>query len=86
MSIGYSNAFEYRTEEQPLSHHSREYSLWSAVLLGAIDDLEGDGETQAAAKLWFNSPSRHIGSFLWLCEALGLNASAVRRTVRMKPI
>jgi hypothetical protein len=81
MSIGNSNAVEFANEEQQPSIQSREFSLWSAVLLVAIDDLTADGEAKRSAEAWFHSTSRETGSFLWVCEALGISASAVLKAV-----
>ena len=82
MSIGYSNAVEFRNEEQQPRAAFPEHSLWAAVLLVTVEDLNGDEQAKAAAKAWLDSASREIGSFLWVCEALGLNANAVIRSVR----
>jgi hypothetical protein len=54
--------------------------LWAAVLLATVEDLK-DIHTKAAAEAWFNSTSQEVGTFLWICEALGLDANAVRRSV-----
>jgi hypothetical protein len=86
MSIGNSNAVEFSNEEQQPSIQSREFSLWSAVLLVAIDDLTVDGEPKRSAEAWFHSTSREIGSFLWCCEALGLNVNAVKRLLLSKSV
>ena len=81
MSIGNNKAVEFRNGEQEPTADFPEYSLWAAVLLATVEDLKDD-QTKAAAEAWFTSTSREIGTFLWICEALGLNANAVRRSVR----
>jgi hypothetical protein len=80
MTIGNNNAVEFRNEEQEPRAVFPEYSLWAAVLLATVEDLK-DIHTKAAAEAWFNSTSQEVGTFLWICEALGLDANAVRRSV-----
>jgi hypothetical protein len=86
MSIGNSNAVDFSNDAQQSSIQSREFSLWSAVLLLAVDDLTADGEPRRSAEAWFNSTSLEIGSFLWCCEALGLDIKAVKRLLLSKPV
>jgi len=64
--------------------------LWREVLNRAIYDLHGEDPCteltrcrylRANALAWFSSRSYEPGSFLWVCDILGLEASAVRREV-----
>jgi hypothetical protein len=60
---------------------SPEAELWAAVLTQAIDDLDGMRllpVIRRSAKCWFQSKNHDPGSFLWICEFLGLAASSVR--------
>jgi hypothetical protein len=65
---------------KPAMQNERE--LWTAVLGLAIEDLK-DGRTGAGAlhctRLWFVSDDYEPGSFLWICDHLELDASAIRR-------
>lgn len=68
-------------------------NLWTAVLNQAVRDLNGVPDwrdkysvyarplrrEQAAA--WFDSANRNVGSFLWICDTLMLDASGIRARV-----
>ena len=65
-----------------------EKRLWTAVLIQAIKDLAGftlvDSEhdrerLKRFARLWFASDNHDLGSFLWICDELGLSPSWLRR-------
>ena len=67
-----------------------ERALWAAVLFQALHDLMGiclrtrrldAPRLQYEAREWFVSPTREVGSFLWIAALLGLDSSAVRRRV-----
>lgn len=71
-----------------------ERQLWAAVLLRAIKDIAGLNTylppvvrtcVQRSAKTWIESPVCGPGSFLWICDRLGLDAEAVRRQVLKAP-
>ena len=50
-------------------------NLWKAVLEQAFKDAQGKVGTYECsrnARVWFQSDSKDIGSFLWICEVLDL--------------
>jgi len=60
---------------------------WGAFLMQAIRDLhprrgwtknEQACRNKQEAERWFNSPSKGVGSFLWICGLLNLDADQVR--------
>lgn len=54
--------------------------LWLAVLLNACRDADSrDYNTAQPAIEWACSQSREIGSFMWICAALGLRDYRIRR-------
>jgi hypothetical protein len=65
-------------------------TLWSHVLAQAFDDLVSQLRADLAsseshpvvvpceALSWFRSDARGIGSFMWICELLGVNAASLR--------
>ena len=55
-----------------------ERDLWAAVLDLAFEDL-ADTATGDGTRLWFESDNYEPGSFLWICDHLGLDVSATRR-------
>jgi hypothetical protein len=61
--------------------------LWAAVLLDALETLNGRGldhgaVAQAQARHWFFESTEHgPGSFRWTCDVLGLEPAAVRRAL-----
>jgi hypothetical protein len=55
-----------------------ERDLWAAVLGVAFEDL-GDTAMGDRTRLWFESDDYEPGSFLWICDHLGLDVSATRR-------
>ena len=65
-----------------------EAELWAAVLIQAIDDLHERRSLpviRRSAKCWFESKNHDAGSFLWICEFLGLAASSVRAKYLREP-
>jgi hypothetical protein len=61
-------------------------ALWTAVLIQAAVDLSGKDAgkglspiIKSSAKRWFLSPADHIGSFVWVCEILGLDPARTRK-------
>jgi hypothetical protein len=62
--------------EERIETKTPEAELWRAVIDQAIDDLS-DPDLGEAAVEWFTSVSEQPGTFRWVCEHLGLNASAV---------
>jgi hypothetical protein len=70
-----------KTLEGNPSIASPEAELWAAVLIQAIDDLHGMRllpVIRRSAECWFQSKNHDPGSFLWICDFLGLAASTVR--------
>jgi hypothetical protein len=68
-----------------------ERTLWAEVLVLAFNDAMGriseagsvpPALIQGQAKAWFLSPRRDIGSFRWVCGELGIEPSAVIRTLK----
>jgi len=64
--------------------------VWCAVLMQAVCDLRGQASdlppdcrdaARRAAWGWIVSRNMHVGSFLWVCEQLDLDADAVRLAV-----
>ena len=51
------------------------YFVWSADLTAAKESL------QRIARAWFLSSNRDPGSFLWVCDRLDLEPTAVRHRV-----
>ena len=58
-----------------------EQTLWSSVLSLAIQDLSGPGLVAKPARAWLTSRSTSLGSFIWICDQLGLDPAAVRQNV-----
>ena len=55
-------------------------NLWLAVINLALDDLTAtETPLQRSARAWFLSSNTNVGSFLWVCDRLGLESTAVRR-------
>ena len=73
-----------KTLEGNPSITSPEAELWAAVLTQAIDDLHGMRllpVIRRSAECWFQSKNHDLGSFLWICDFLGLAASSVRASI-----
>ena len=60
-----------------------ELNLWSAVLERAIKDWH-KLKYRWELRQYFTSPSRGIGSFLWICELLGFNPEQIRVRLGLK--
>ncbi|MBC8457979.1 MAG: hypothetical protein H8D67_08295 [Deltaproteobacteria bacterium] len=67
---------------------NRSKQLWAAVLIGAIEDVKKlavtkshDSVSKEEAKAWFQSDSKEIGSFLWICEIFNLDHDCVRTSI-----
>jgi hypothetical protein len=64
-----------------------EKCLWAAVLIQAIKDLRGlaastvsaSGFGSNFARMWFSSSNHEMGSYLWICDELGLEPSWISR-------
>ena len=59
-------------------------NLWKAVLEQAFKDAQGQVGTyeyRRDARVWFQSDSKDIGSFLWICEVLDLDPEVTRASV-----
>jgi hypothetical protein len=57
-------------------------NLWLAVINLALDDLTATKTPlKRSARAWFLSSNRNTGSFIWVCDHLGLEPTAVRRLV-----
>lgn len=68
-----------RNDDLPPPVNGPEVSLWYHVLAGAFDDLHGSDRERADSGSWFQAETDGIGSFLWVCEVLGISASVIRR-------
>ena len=68
-----------RNDDLPPPANGPEVSLWYHVLASAFDDLHGSDRERADSESWFQAETDGIGSFLWVCEVLGISASAIRR-------
>ena len=60
--------------------------IWGAVLIRAVKDLHLTGDKyreskRGNAKTWITSPAEDLGSFLWICDLLGLDSGLVRSRV-----
>jgi hypothetical protein len=71
-----------------------EQGIWRAVLVRALRDCAGIDlgitplerpHLQRRARAWFSSDELAIGSFGWICEALGLDAGYLRARVLSLP-
>jgi hypothetical protein len=69
-----------------------EKRLWAAVLIQAIKDLAGftlidnardRPRLQKLARAWFASNNHELGSYLWICDELGLSPSWLRRRMML---
>ena len=59
-----------------------ERNLWIAVFSQALDDLTLTENGYARdARAWFLSSDQSAGSFIWVCQCLGIDPSAVRRVL-----
>lgn len=68
--------------------------LWEAVLLQALEEYNWDPTPEQIkshiegvredAREFVNDDRVTIGSFRWICDMLGLEHSAVRKTLRTK--
>jgi hypothetical protein len=57
--------------------------LWASVMRTAADDLHTkNDDNRVKARAWFDSESVEIGTFLWCCDILDLNAQAVRQGIK----
>ena len=55
-------------------------NLWLTFITLAIADLTATKEPlKRSARAWFLSSNRDPGSFIWICDRLGLEPTAVRR-------
>jgi hypothetical protein len=68
-----------RNDELPRPLSGPEVSLWYQVLSTGLDDLHGSDREREDAEAWFKAETDGIASFLWVCEVLGISASAIRR-------
>ncbi len=60
-----------------------DHNLWSAVMTLALADLTATKPLlEKGARAWFLSASRNPGSFIWVCDQLGLEPTAVKRASR----
>ena len=60
-----------------------EINLWAAVLMQAIHDLNIPEERNKAFA-WIKDSQMHLGSFMFVCDALNLSPSAVRTRIYKK--
>ncbi len=71
-----------------------EVELWRAVLLRSAEDLAGRDaaaapekrrHAQLRARAWFSSHEFSVGSFLWVCDIVGLDADYLRGRLFVLP-
>jgi len=77
--MGVAVAQTFESAEEPSSVDLPERNLWVEVLKEALLDLTKGDDARHRAERWFQSSDEHIGSFLWLCNTIGLNPTAIRR-------
>lgn len=62
--------------------------LWAGVLRAAVADIQHRKEASPvyiAAHLWMTAKDQHPGSFIWVCDVLGLNsASVLAKTLQLR--
>jgi len=63
-----------------------EQMLWISVLTQALHDLSGPDLLAKPARAWLSSSNTSLGSLIWICDQLGLDADAVRQNVRRRPV
>jgi hypothetical protein len=66
-----------------------EAELWTQVILQAINDLDGrtaltPNSAKDSAREWFASESDAVGSFIWTCQLINLDASFIRSQLAKK--
>lgn len=67
-------------------------ALWAKVLLEAYEDLKTQRKIKTLRTFndrqeiqnWIMSNKIEIGSFLWICQALGLNTNRIRQKMLME--
>ncbi len=69
-------------------------ALWASVMYRAIMDWIGCSDEESRrlreeyaedAGAWFSSDEFEPGSFLWICQVLGIHHSVVRKQLRSRP-
>lgn len=74
---------EYNFKFEPPHKPLPEAGLWAAVFELAVADCRGRCEKKKRAALaWIESTRQGEGSFLWVCDVIGLDAGAVRGRVK----
>ena len=58
-----------------------EQRMWAVSLIGALKDLTVE-EYREEERLWFESESEEVKSFVWVCQVLGLSKSRIREEVK----
>ena len=62
-----------------------ERELWAAVVIRALDDLaetcKEAPRLRQAARAWLISDKTRVGSFVWICDNVGLDRNSVRRAL-----
>lgn len=76
---------------QPRQQKSGEWHLWRAVMEDAVAIVRGhvlvDDRVYEETVDWVvNDVHLHVGSFRWVCKQLGLDKSAVRRALLVRPV
>lgn len=68
-------------EYNPLKGEHVEYQLlWAGVLLQAVRDFESRHSSERDKALnYVYSHDKHIGSFTWICDELGLESDQIRQ-------
>jgi hypothetical protein len=57
-----------------------EVELWTEVILQAMDDLHGTTAhlDHRSARAWFASDRTELGTFVWACQAINVDANFIR--------
>lgn len=66
-----------------------EAELWTQVILQAINDLDErtsltPGSAKDSAREWFASESDAVGSFIWTCQIINVDATFIRSQLAKK--
>ena len=80
-TVSFSMARAFSNEGPQSSTESPELALWASVFATSLDDLQYSQKTRRSALAWIDSLNREVGSFLWTCTVLDMDASAVRKSL-----
>lgn len=80
-SISRGVAAKFKTDDRVVRIECGEVVLWREALLEALLDLRRSERPRREALPWFTADCCGIGSFIWVCEIIALDASAVWRSL-----